>query len=187
MVFIYGELQLMKDWLVNQWHESEHTICGERKKVCQSHILFFGKLFKLCQHRLWQIVYRASCTQRKIGRNKKGDWLVMMLATLMLRSPTIELHGDLAELLVVHNDIGVVIGLPDRDVSVQLCTSSWSVQEKASCTKQCGSKGRERTDVYPLALACPGLAGYCRAVIFPNTGDYCRKRCFQLFLTVRNR
>lgn len=65
-----GSYLFMKDWVVNQWHESEHTIRGERKKVCQSHILFFGKLFKLGQHRLWQIVYRASCTQIKNGRNK---------------------------------------------------------------------------------------------------------------------
>lgn len=62
--------------------------------------------------------------REKLEETKKSDWIVMMLAMLMLRSPTIELHGDLAELLVVHNDIGVVIGLPDRDVSVQLYTSS---------------------------------------------------------------
>lgn len=47
----------------------------------------------------------------------------MTSAMLLLRPPTVELHGDLATLLVVHDGV-VVVGLPDHDVGVQLRTGS---------------------------------------------------------------
>lgn len=148
-----GSYVLMNDWVVNQWHESEHTIRGERKKVCQSHILFFGKLFKLGQHRLWQIVHRASCTQSKNGRSKKRDCYASPM--LILCSPTIELHGDLATLLVVNDGVGVVVSLPNHNVSVQLCTSSWSVQEKSSCTKTVWIKRKRKDRRLPFSISLP--------------------------------
>lgn len=50
--------------------------------------------------------------------------IVVTSPMLMLRSPTVELHGDLAALLVGHDGVGVVVGLPDHDVSIQLRTTS---------------------------------------------------------------
>lgn len=152
MVFIFGELCIDEGLSC----KSEHTICGERKKVRQSHILFFGKLFKLGQHRFWQIVYRAPCTQNK-RRKKQKKVIVMTSAMLKLSSPTIDLHGDRSTLLEVHDGVGVVVGLPDHDVSVQLLTSSWAVQEKSSCTKQCEWKGRKRTRRLPFSISLPGV------------------------------
>lgn len=55
---------------------------------------------------------------------------INMSAAMMFCSPTIELHGDLATFLVVHDGIGAIIGLHNDYVSVQLFTSSCSVQQR---------------------------------------------------------
>lgn len=95
---------------------------------------------------------------------------------MMLGSPTVELHGDLATFLVIYDGVGAVVSLPDHDVSVQLCTCSCSVQQRrTACNKQCRSKGEKSKEGYLLAPACPGLARDCRPVRSPNTGDYWRK------------
>lgn len=54
----------------------------------------------------------------------------------MDEGPTIELHGDLSPLLVVHDRIRVIVRLPDHYLSVQLWTSSLWTQQRARLDKQ---------------------------------------------------
>lgn len=66
-------------------------------------------------------------TERPAHRAKMEEAKEVIVTTspmLILCSPTIELHGDLATLLVVNDGVGVVVSLPNHNVSVQLCTSS---------------------------------------------------------------
>lgn len=80
-----------------------------------------------------------------------------MSAAMVFRSPTIELHGDLAMFLVVHDGIGAIVGLHNHYVSVQLCTRSCSVQQRRNCTKPWESKGREKHRGLPFSTSLPGV------------------------------
>lgn len=94
------------------------------------------------------------------------------------RRPTVELHGDLATLLVVHDGVGAVVSLPDHDVGVQLRPGPCSARQRREAAPNCvDHRGRGMGEgVYLLASASPELMRDGRAAVSPSTGDYCRRR-----------
>lgn len=98
-------------------------------------------------------------TERPAHRAKMEERkkvIVMTSLMLMLRSPTVELHGELATLPVVHDGVGVVVGLPDHDVCVQLCTCSCSVQERSQAAPT-SVNPRTKDRRLPFSISLPGV------------------------------
>lgn len=49
----------------------------------------------------------------------------------MDEGPTIQLHGDFAPLLVVHDRVGAIVRLPNHYLGIHLRTSSWRTRQRA--------------------------------------------------------
>lgn len=62
------------------------------------------------------------------------------------QEPTIEFHGDLAQFVVVHDGIGVVVRLPDHYLSVQFWASSWWRQKRAQFKQRDAALNYEKLD-----------------------------------------